>query len=107
MSKSAKTGIIIVIIIIVLVVLWLTLGKKGTTTPAPTPSDQASASVSPSPVANAADSQAAAYASLGLTGPDKSSTSDIQSDAAAIDNEMQGLSTDSANVDQGISVTNQ
>jgi hypothetical protein len=102
MSKTAKTGIaIVIIIIIVAIVLWYRSSHSGTPTPTPS-NDQPVASASASPSASPVASAAPQRTGPGMTASSDASTASLQSDASAIDTQMNGLSSDSTSVDQGI-----
>ena len=99
MSKSAKTGIAIVVIIIIIVIAWIWYSHSyrasstqatQTETPSPVPTQ--------SPVAQVQSNTAG----TGLTPTSDHSSAAIEQDSTAVDSQMTGLNSDSANADTGI-----
>ncbi|GEM_PF-1970368 len=103
MSNAAKTGIAIVILIIVVVIglIWYNSTKSNSSTAVVpnvvTPVASVKPIASPTPV-----SQGPNLIGTGLSAVTDDSNSSLQTDAAALDAQMKGLSTDLSNVDAGL-----
>lgn len=100
MSNSAKTGIAIVVVIIIIAICWVwySSSKSVSTPTSPVESVVPIASPSASPAA-----QGPNLNGTGLSASTDTSNASLQSDATAIDQQMNGLNTDTSNVNAGLS----
>ncbi len=102
MSTSAKTGIILVVILAVIIIAWFFMSGKPTPAPVTTVVQTPVATVTPTPPPTLSDK----ISGTGMTDVNDSSTDSLYKDTVAIDAQLTGLGTDSANVNQAV-ISNQ